>query len=202
MVRVTLVLAAVMAALVAGGCASRTPQLNVLAGVVDIEDLDPGFHAAVGADTAVAWTDDRGSGLRLGGRLTFSTADGDDGPTIDDASDFDERLTDLTLFSLQFLASYRHVFGDPSDGVAGFVEPGIGIGPGVADYESVLGMQAYEEGDIATFTLNPFLRGGVVRGRATFGVEVGYQGTAILDLFGDNTEARGPYAGLFFAWGL
>lgn len=202
MIRLTLALGAVLGALLAGGCSSSTPQLNLTAGVIDIEDLDPGFHAALGMDTAVAWTDDRGGGLRLGGRLTYSTASGDEGPTIDDPPESEERFTDLTLVSLQFLASYRHVFGDPADGVAGFVEPGIGVGPGVADYESVLDLQSFEEGNVATFTLNPFVRGGIVRGRATLGMELGYQGTAILDLFGDNTEARGPYVGLFVAFGL
>lgn len=202
MIRLTFALAAVLGALVAGGCSSRTPQLNVLAGVVDIDGLDPGFHAAVGADTALAWTDDRGGGLRLGGRLTYSTADGDPGPTIDDPPESEERFTDLTLISLQLVASYRHVFGDRPEGVGGFVEPGIGVGPGVADYESVLDLRSFEEGNVATFTLNPFVRGGVVRGRLTLGVELGYQGTAIIDIFGDNTDARGPYVGLFIAVGL
>ena len=169
------VVLSVFSACITGGCArSRTPQVNLMASYAELEGIS-GFRGGIGFDSAVARTDDNGSGPRLGGRLMFASFDSDEvGPE----------------FSPQLLGSYRHVFGDPRAGAL-FVEPGLGLGFAIIDSDGT----GFNDIPFVGFVANPFLRGGLARERFTIGAEAGYQHFESGDI-----DVGEGYLGLFLAF--
>ena len=164
----------VFSACITGGCArSRTPQVNLMASYAELDGTS-GFRGGIGFDSAVARTDDNGSGARLGGRILLESFDRDGSEPV---------------VTPQVLASYRHVFGDPRAG-APFVEPGLGVGFAIIDEEET-GFIDWPDVD---FVANPFIRAGLARERFTIGAEAGYQHFASGDIDGE------WYLGLFLAF--
>src|SRR5688500_5716028 len=109
----------------AAGCATNpTAQFNVLAAYAQLDDVeaidnDAGYRVGAGVDVAVG-QQENGGGPRLGGRLHVS--------------EFSDTLSQLTVVTPQFLASYRAIFGDPNAGAL-FIEPGAAVGLALGNYE-------------------------------------------------------------------
>jgi hypothetical protein len=172
--------------------------------VIDSKD---GVRAAFGADVPV--TDSaNGSGFRLGGRLSMSSFTEDLGDrTVAGEPDLEiEEFLDLTMFTPQFVASYRQLIGDPQDGGAGFIEPGVGLGLALAIMtsgshltfgDSIVGSDVGDTETEIGISLNPFVRGGFAWSRFLIGLEGGYEWSSVE--FEDlGSDPRQWYLGLFF----
>lgn len=209
-----------IAAVVVPGCArGRQPQFNFLLGYAHVQmqeqdalaplvDDQGGARGALGIDTAVAESTGNGSGPRLGGRFVFSGFREDVGERIVAGEPLleIEDFVDLSLFTPQFVASYRQLFGD-GHGPGACIEPGVGVGPtiGVMSFGSEL---QFDDRPLGTrfgdsevqpgVSLNPFLRGGYTNGRLFIGAEGGYQWTLLEfdDALGE--DASEWYLGVFF----
>jgi len=213
---------AVVAACLAGCADGRRPDINVAfaythvdmqdeGGFEPVIDTDGGVRTAVGIDGPVALTDDKGSGLRLGGRLSFSGYRKDIGDRVvaDEPLLEIEEFVDLALISPHLVVAYRQLIGDEEGGA--FIESGLGLGltVGVLSFGSDLrfgdhpiGTDIDETETELGMSLNPFLRGGWTNGRLLIGVEGGYQWTSLEfddDLGSDPAEW---YVGIFFGMQL
>lgn len=220
MLRLVTRLALMFATAVSAGCAhGRRPQLNLLLGYAHVqmqeqEGLAPivddqgGARGALGIDAALSKSTSNGSGARLGGRFVFSGFREDVGERIVAGEPLleIEDFVDLSLFTPQFVASYRQVIGD-GHGPGAFIEPGFGAGPtiGVMSFGSEL---QFDDHPVGTsfgdsevelgVSLNPFLRGGYTNGRLFIGAEGGYQWTLLEfdDALGEDPSEW--YIGFFF----
>lgn len=206
--------------LLAGGCQRGQPvQVNFLLGYAHLDQEDSGgfepvidskdgVRAAFAADVPVAGSPN-GSGFRLGGRLSMSSFTEDLGDrTVAGEPDLEiEEFLDLTIFAPQFVASYRQLIGDPHDGGAAFIEPGLGVGLAVAMMtsgsrltfgDSIVGSDVGDTDTELGVSLNPFVRGGYAWSRFLLGLEGGYEWSSVEfeDLGSDPTQW---YVGLFFA---
>lgn len=203
------------------GCADgRRPEFNFMLGYADVQQdgeggFDPiiddqgGVRTAIGIDGPVRTTDDYGSGLRLGGRLSVSGYRQDIGDRVvaDEPLLEIEEFVDLGLLTPQFVASYRQIFGDPEDGGGAFVEPGLGLGLTIATLsfgsdlefgDRPIGTDIDDRETEVGLSLNPFLRGGYATGPLLIGLEGGYQWTSLEfdDALGG--DPREWYVGVFF----